>query len=356
MSLAEAQAPARPAAIWDPAEARLSCLAVRDETADTKTFSLAPTDGSRVKFHAGQNLTLEWAMPDGETLHRTFTVASAPTCATHVEITMKAQPSGYATRDMHARLRPGVSVRAYGPGGRFGLAYAPAEKVLLLGAGSGATPMMSMLRWVRDRAYDTDIAYLHAARTPADILFADELEAIDTALPNVSVSVIVADVPSGQSWFGPRGQLDRRWLTTLVPDARDRETFCCGPAPFMTAMRRALAASGQDASRYHEESFGPAPAAPPPLAGASEAMSARLARSNRTVSLDPSKPILSSLRAAGVALPSGCKSGICGTCRVGKSAGEVAMSHQGGLSVEQEAKGEILACCSYPLGDVVLDL
>lgn len=351
-------APARPRpSPWRPADAPLVCVGVREDAPGVKTFFWAPQDGSRVKFHAGQAITLEWSLADGHPVHRTFTIASPPTCAGHIETTVKAQADGTATRDMHARLREGMAVRAFGPGGRFGLAFRPADKVLMIGAGSGATPMMSMLRWVRDRRYRTDIAYVHCASTPRDVLFADELGEIAAACPDIAVTVVVSRVPAGTAWLGPRGRLGRRLLTALVPDARHRETFLCGPPGFMDTVRRALVAEGMDRARIHEETFGARPAPPPPVrAVPPQGWSVMLARSGRRVPVDPQRTLLDNLRSAGVVVPSGCRSGICGTCRVKKTAGAVAMSQNGGLSPKEEAAGLILPCCSYARGEVTLAL
>lgn len=355
---ARPDAPSR-STIWDPAAAALVCVGVRREGPAVKTFSLAPADGSRVRFSAGQNLTLEWTMPDGEVVHRTFTIASPPTLASHVELTIKAQPDGRVTQDLHRRLRKGRRLKAYGPGGRFCLAHNPSEKVLMVAGGSGVTPIMSMLRWVRDRGYEIDLAVIVAARTPRDLLFADELAALDQGRARVRAFAIVSDVPAGERWLGMRGRVGRRLLTTLVPDAKHREVFCCGPEGFMQTVRRALRAEGMDMARYHEETFGAhgAVATPPPACAIpAEGITMRLSGRDRTVPVEPRRTVYENLHAAGIVVPTGCRSGICGTCKVRKTAGTVSMVHQGGLSAREEAAGHILACCSYATGDLTLDL
>lgn len=339
--------------VWDGAP--LVCREVLDEAPLVKTFRLVPEDGSRVRFQAGQNLTLEWSI-DGEILTRTFTIASAPTTRAHVDLTIKAHPGGRVTNDLHKRLRPGMSLNAYGPGGRFCLAFRPSSHVLMLSAGSGITPMMSMLRWIRSRRYETNVALVHAARTPEEFLFVDELMAVTAARPNVSVTLVPTSVPKGRSFLGPRGRLTRKLLSAVVPDARRRQTFLCGPEGFMTDMRRALRAEGAPPDSILEERFRvlahPLPPANTPVDG----VALTLARAGRTVPAAPGRTIHAALREAGVVVPTGCRSGICGTCRVRRLAGETLMKHQGGVSPREEADGIILACCSIPLTDVSLDL
>ena len=346
----------RPASkAWD-GTAPLVCVGVSDVAPRVRSFRLAPQDGSRVRFHAGQAITLDWTMPGGTNCRRTFTIASPPTERNHIEVTVKALGEGSATADMHARLTEGMALTAFGPGGRFGLAYNPAKKALLIGAGSGSTPMMSMLRLARDRRHDTDITYVHCASTPADVLFADDLAAITAACPNIAVTVIVSRVPEGQAWLGPRGRLTRRLLHALVPDARERETFLCGPEGFMEAMRRVLRAEGLDPGRLHEENFLARAPAPPALTEVpAQGWSIALARSSRKVPIEPDRTVYENLRHAGVVLPTGCRSGICGTCKVRLVQGEVAMVHNGGLSERDEAAGHVLACCSYARSDLVIE-
>lgn len=338
---------------WDGAP--LTCTAVRDEAPSVKTFCLAPTDGSRIKFHAGQNLTIAWPM-DGETLTRTFTIASPPTLTGHVELTVKAHHGGRVTPDLHRRLAPGCEVRAYGPGGQFGLAFTPSDRILMVSGGSGVTPMMSMLRLIRDRRYTSDVCLIHSASQPGDLMFTDELRAIAARCPNVSVTLLPSSVPRGEGWIGPRGRLSRRLLHALVPDAKHRVAFLCGPPAFRAAVRRALAAEGVDPFAIREESFVSEPPAPPPLAATGETVIITLARSGRQIEAAADRTIYETLRRSGVVVPTGCRTGICGTCRIASVSGQVTMMHQGGLSPAQEKAGQILACCSYPSGPLALDL
>lgn len=344
--------------VWDAATTKLVCVGARDETRDVKTFTLAPEDGSRVRFDPGQHLTLDWRLEDGSETRPTFTIASSPARGDAVELTVKAQAEGRATRDLHARLRPGARLRAWGPAGRFGLSGRASDRLLLIGAGSGITPMMSMLRCARDRRWTADLVLIQAARTPADALFLRELAQADAALAKLSVIVVPSRVPPGESWFGPRGRLDRRLLRALVPDARTRDVFCCGPESFMETVRLALRAEGLDPARFHTERFHPvaAPLPPPPAACAEAGWTLTLARSGRKITAAPDRTLLDTLRGAGVAVASGCRSGLCGTCRTRRLAGEAATAHQGGLTERQEAAGDLLVCRAWPRGDLSLDL
>ncbi|TCK23564.1 ferredoxin-NADP reductase [Ancylobacter aquaticus] len=340
-----------------PRDLRLACVGRRQETADVVTFAFREVGGQPVKHLPGQALALALPLP-GETAWRSFTIASTPTRPDVVEITVKAAPGGHATRWMHEALIPGTEITARGPVGRFSLAHHHAPAFALVSGGSGITPMMSMLRWLADRGESVDVVFLHAARTPADVLFADELAALDRQMPSLRIVTSVADVPAGQSWAGFRGTIDRRSMALMVPDLARREVFCCGPGGFMAAIGRIFDAEGGEEARFHTESFGAARTladAVVPLAVAevpAPAPGLRLTIDGRHFPATPGQTVLAAARAGGLVIPTGCGEGMCGTCRVRKLGGEVAMIHKGGLSAREERQGYILACCARLNGDV----
>lgn len=344
---------------------RLVCVSRRQETADVVTFGFRSEDGDPLRHLPGQALTL--ALPVKlDTLWRTFTIASSPSRKGTVELTVKAAPDGDATRWMHEHLLPGTAITARGPLGRFSLAHHHAPSFALISAGSGITPMMSMLRWLADRGETVDVVFVHAARTPADILFADELQRLDARMPNLRLAITVSRVPEGESWSGYRGRIDRKMLGLIVPGLSRRETFCCGPAGFSVTVERIHRAEGGDPARFHTESFGSrsastilpenafaAVAAPP---SKSPAKSVTLTIGDRRIEAMPGELLLSAARAAGVVIPTGCREGLCGACRVQCLAGDVEMHHKGGLSAREERQGYVLACCSRLKQDLTIAL
>jgi ferredoxin len=147
----------------------------------------------------------------------------------------------------------------------------------------------------------------------------------------------------------------------MAPDYLEREVFCCGPDPFMTAVREALAGLGFDMERYHQESFSAPAATELPLpedVTPDEAAQAEIvfAASGKRTACAETDTILAATRAAGLNIPSGCTFGVCGTCRIRKLEGEVHMVHNGGISEDDIADGYILACCSHPIGSVTVEV
>ena len=149
----------------------------------------------------------------------------------------------------------------------------------------------------------------------------------------------------------------------IAGDYLEREIYCCGPEPFMDAVREMLIALGCDMDRYHQESF----AAPvkkeeqlpehDDLVPDEEALaSVAFARSEVTAECKETDTVLAVARGAGIVIPSGCTFGVCGTCKIRKTAGTVHMVHNGGISEDDIEAGYILACCSKPIGTVELDV
>ncbi|NGQ91767.1 hybrid-cluster NAD(P)-dependent oxidoreductase [Rhodobacter sp. HX-7-19] len=342
------------AAPWDDRE-ELEVAMVIPETADTVTIAFRAPSGAWFDYQPGQFLTLDLPVPGGP-LSRTYTISSSPSRPLSISITVKAQPGSIGTRWMLDNLKPGMRIKAHGPAGQFTFHRHPAKKYLFISAGSGITPMMSMTMWAWDSGEMPDIAFVHAARKPADIIFKRRLEQFAARVPGLQLRFTVEEVDPFEVWSGFRGRLSQIMLGLMAPDYLEREVFCCGPEPFMRSVREMLASLGYDMARYHEESFA-APAleeVPVETAAPTGAAEITFEGAGKTVSCDGAETVLAVARRAGLNIPSSCNFGLCGTCKVQKTGGEVVMVHNGGISDEEIESGLILACCSRPQGKVSL--
>lgn len=340
------------AAPWDDREA-LECAMVIPETGDCATIAFRAPSGAWFDYQPGQFLTFDLPLPGG-TIQRTYTISSSPSRPLSISITVKAQPGSVGTRWLIDHLKPGMRLRAHGPAGQFTFLRHPSRKYLFISAGSGITPMMSMTTWAWDSGEMPDIAFVHAARKPSDIIFRRRLEQFASRVPGLQLRFTVEEVDPFAVWSGYRGRLSQIMLGLMAPDYLEREVFCCGPEPFMKSVREMLVSLGFDMAHYHEESFA-APALeeiPVEAAAPSGAAEIAFSASGLTVPCDGSETILAIARRAGLNIPSSCNFGLCGTCKVQKTAGEVVMVHNGGISEDEVAEGLILACCSRPQGKV----
>ncbi|MGC2938790.1 MULTISPECIES: hybrid-cluster NAD(P)-dependent oxidoreductase [unclassified Brevibacterium] len=334
-------------------------------THDVKTFELRAGWMSAVDFAPGQYVTMR--IPELG-LERCYSFSSAPFGTNIFTITVKRVPGGAVSTYLHDSIRVGDRLHVDGPYGLFSTSFHPAERHLFLSAGSGITPIMAMVRSLlaRQGGPVMDIAFVHSAATPADIIFRAELEQL-AEVAGVSVTILCSRDGESETWTGRRGRIDTVTLAEVVPDVADRETFVCGPGPYMDAVRPLLAEAGVPSVRTHEESFvfatspadrlaragARAKAAGAGVAGVSHAV--EFAISGRVVDCDESTTVLDSALDAGLSVPSSCSEGACGTCKSVLISGEVEMKHAGGIRPKEIAAGKFLPCCSTPLTDLVVE-
>lgn len=346
---------------WQDSEL-LECAMVVPDTADTATFTFRAPSGAWFDYQPGQFVTLDLPVPGGN-VQRTYTISSSPSRPLSISVTVKAQATSIGTRWMLDHLKPGMRIKAYGPSGIFSFHRHPAQKYLFISAGSGITPMMSMTTWAWDSGEMPDIAFVHAAKRPSEIIFRERLEQFANRVPGLKLRFTVEEPDPFRTWHGFQGRLSQIMLGLMAPDYLEREVFCCGPEPFMQSVREMLVSIGYDMDRYHQESFG-APVrkesdAEPitdVVPDADTRAAVTFTASGVTAACAETDTVLAVARKAGLNIPSGCTFGLCGTCKVRKSAGEVHMVHNGGISDDEIAEGFILACCSNPIGRVSVEV
>jgi len=270
---------------------------------------------------------------------------------------------------LHDHLHVGMALPAMGPSGEFSCFKVPAAKsYLFLSGGSGVTPLMSMTRALHDLGSDADIVFVHCARTPADILFTEELTLMARNMPRLRLAMVCEQHMPGSpnasyaSYAGHLGRMDAARLAHIAPDFLQRDVYTCGPAPFMGAVRTLLEQAGFDMLRYREESFSfesLAPAAQDNTEHTNPAITTsyqiQLQKMGKTFSCRADQPILQAASEAGLRLPFSCSSGACGTCKTKKISGQVEIKHAGGIRQREIDQGWVLPCCSKPLSDVTLD-
>jgi glycine betaine monooxygenase B len=361
--------------VVDELDGPLVCTAVEQVTHDVRTFHLATPESRALLFEPGQYVTVT-AEVEGAAVSRCYSITSPATAGSGLSITVKRVPGGPVSNWLHENLVPGGQVQVTGPFGSFGSARVPGRPELHLTAGSGLTPLMCMARSLvecRDSAsVGADVVLVHHARTPADIIFRDELERLHDLHPGIRV-VVVCEEPCGQRWRGHRGRISHELLEEAVPDLPARDILVCGPPRYMQAARGIVLDLGADPARVHEESYdfgahadrSPASVSPSAAAGADGAPDAsggsgaahtvEFRRSGRTVSCTETTAILVAASEAGITHPSSCRSGMCGTCKTTMLSGSVEMNHAGGIRPREVADHKILLCCSTPTSDVVVD-
>ena len=359
-------------AVWGETDSStLICRQVQDITHDVKTFLFESAQPALFQHEPGQFVTLQLQI-DGRCVSRCYTISTPPTRPHLLGITVKRQPGGLVSNWLHDTMAPGKRVSADGPFGVFTIARHRSAKYLFLSGGSGITPVMSMTRTLYDLGSDADVVFVHSTRTPADIIFRRELETIASTVPTVRVVPVCERDAPREPWSGLRGFLSVEMLHLLAPDLEDRVVFCCGPAPYMAAVRRILGEAGFDMQNYHEESFsfedltmkefsargtadGATDEAEPGATSATRTYSVEFVRSGRTFTCAEDENVLDAAYEAGLAPPSSCGQGMCGTCKTTMLSGTVDMQHNGGIRPREIAQNKVLICCSKPMSDLTID-
>ena len=339
---------------------------VFQETPNVKTFRLMNPLGGVLPFGflPGQFVTV--TIPtDGKPVKRSYTVASSPAQHDYAELTVKHEEGGVVSGFFHTHVKPGDLLQCSGPYGTFIFTGRECKCILLIGAGVGVTPLMGVLRYLLDRSWDGEIFLLYACRTPADIIFREELDYLQRRHKNLRV-VITISRPEGTDWKGATGRVTKELITQSVPDLRSRYVHICGPVPMMEATKQMLADLGVPRERIKVEAFGPAagkvertPEAatevPKGEAPAVALPTLTFSKSEKSAPLPPDKVILEVAEENNVDIDYSCRVGICGVCRIKKTSGEVSMEVQEGLQPGDKENAIILACQAKSTGNVTVE-
>lgn len=338
-----------------------------DETPSVRTFRLVAPDGGPLPFDhlPGQYLTLQQQI-GGQRVTRCYTIASPPSRRAYCEISVKREPKGLSSGNLHDHVREGEPLRIGAPGGNFFFAGTGAKHVVLIAGGVGVTPLMSIIRYLTDACWPGRIDFLFSVRTREEIIFHDELRALAARFPNLHMHVILSQAENDPGWSGERGHLSAKVMKHWVADWSSPNVYLCGPKPMMDAVSQLVKELGVPEESLHTEAFISAAAlvglatapdarsdADGSLAGGVEAI-IRFAKSRTSTVATPGQTVLEAAEEAGVDIPYECRSGICGQCKVRLESGRVVMEVEDALAAAEKQAGYILCCQSLALEDLVV--
>jgi ferredoxin-NADP reductase len=338
------------------------------ESAGVFSLALEPADARPLATPLpGQFIVLR-LQPKREAppLLRSYSLSGAPDAARY-RLGIKLETSGAAGTYLERETRVGDTLRASAPRGSFTLA--PGEQALVLAsAGIGITPVLAILHALAAEPSPRAVWWLYGARNGTHHPFAAESRALLHRLPNTCSRIWYSRPAAGDRQgadFDARGHLAVAAFEALkVP--READFYLCGPPAFMRTLRTGLDAWGVGPGRIHTEVFGSGESGTPGIvnahqrsvhapAGAAQTGSfVSFARSNLSTRWDPKYPSLLELaEACDVPVRWSCRTGVCHRCESGLVSGAVAYRPD---PLELPARGNVLICCSRPLGDVVIDL
>ncbi|HBZ93280.1 MULTISPECIES: pyridoxamine 5'-phosphate oxidase family protein [unclassified Pseudomonas] len=328
---------------------------VQQESSDIRSFVLAPEQGAAPGFAAGQHLPIRITTASGETLLRTYSLSSAPSDG-QLRISVKAQ--GVVSRHLHEQVQVGDVLDVRPPLGSFILNSESRRPLVLIGAGVGITPLLSMLREQVALGQGRRIHFFQGARTLRDLPFQAELHELVQRAGGLlqvhrALSTPEADAVVGRD-YEQQGRIDLAQIkAALMFD--DYDFYLCGPAAFTQAIYDGLRDLNVADERIHAEAFGPSTLTrrtdgqvtaleQPPAA--SEPVPVHFSASSKEARWSPdSGSLLELAESRGLTPEFSCRGGSCGTCKTRLVSGQV---HYPNPPAELPQDGGVLICCAVP--------
>ena len=328
---------------WSRCIARV--VARVQETDNTVTLRLKP-NRHFAGFAAGQHVNLS-ALINGVRITRCYSISNAPNAKGELEITVRQEPNGVMSTWLNQQARVGSRLELGTVFGEMAPSTDPKQPLLLLAAGSGITPLMSILRQQAADQPERDVCLLYWERHANNFCFKQELLTLQQHVPGITVHLITTGetLPSSDAI---KGRITLEQVTQNVPELAQRESFACGSNGFVTSVKDCLATAVKSLST---ESFSPAPSAQ--VDAETKQFEITLAESGRVVTVNNQDNLLNQLEAEGIAVESGCRMGICNTCTCQKNSGAVADDN---AQVNAETDTPIRLCVSRAQSDLQLAL
>ncbi len=318
----------------------------RVEARDAVTLVLQPNRHFR-GFRPGQHLSVTVEV-DGVRLTRSYSPTGIPRRDRRISLTVKRIVGGRVSTHLVERARVGDVVELGPAYGALCLpeASSPEAPVLLLAAGSGITPLMSLVRALAARDMPVPVTLLYWARTRDELCFTRELRELAARFPALCVRFLLTRQAPLTEDEGA-GRIDADTLARWVPDLDAQQVYACGPSEFVA---QAHALTAETARSVQVEAFTP-PAVDGDVTGS---VRVTLSASGRVLELPRNQSLLVSLEAQGLQPAHGCRMGICNTCACGKRSGTTQnlLTHD----LQDEAEQALRICVSAPRSDLVLDL
>ncbi|UNK48292.1 ferredoxin reductase [Lysobacter sp. S4-A87] len=327
---------------WERPLARI--VARQAQSRDAVTLLLQPNRHWR-GFRPGQHVNLGVEI-DGVRMTRSYSLSDAPRADGRIAVTVKHIEGGRMSRHLCQDARVGDVVDLGQAFGEMTWPQGADGAWLFLAAGSGITPLMSLLRAHVANGASTPLMLLYWARSRDELCFVDELRALAKQHPNFVVHFVLtreSTLMDGEH----RGRIDAALLSSLVSDLGDRDVYACGPGGFVDSAR---ALAGANARSFAAEAFTP----PARLIEEGGHVEVTLAASGRTLSVPRGQSLLTALEGQGLKLASGCRMGICNTCACGKVSGTTRHLHTG--DAIGEPVSALRLCVNAASSDLVLDL
>jgi ring-1,2-phenylacetyl-CoA epoxidase subunit PaaE len=331
------------------------------------TFDVPEELRADYAFTQGQHVTVRTELA-GDSVRRNYSICS-PVSSGRLRIAVKRLPGGAFSEHALDRLRVRDAIDVMTPTGRFFTELDPenAKSYVCVAAGSGITPILSIVATTLEVEPRSRVTLIYANRTHASVMFLEEVEDLKDRYPDrlALVHVLSREAQEVELFSGrldvPRMQ---RFLDTIIPPEDVDEWFLCGPYEMVASLRKQLIAEGVSKRAIHAEVFHVESS--PPVRRTTTLSTGETTGAEVTITLDgrrssfrlsPDGPsVLEAALAVRPDAPFACKGGVCGTCRAKVLEGTVEMDTNWALEPDEVERGYALTCQSHPTSEkVVLD-
>lgn len=349
-------------------------LKVKDvdrETGDAVTISFWHPINEEVRYQPGQFLTFMLNI-NGQKVRRSYSMASSPHVDVSLSVSVKRVPGGLASNYLFDHIKPGDILEALEPMGTFVPKLDPQSRrtIVLIGAGSGITPLFSMAKSALHVEPNSRVWLVYGNRNQDSIIYKAHLDAMEQAYGKSRFQVTHVLSQPSSTWTGVEGRLNQHTLTRLFDQLSKAELqnasfYLCGPDGMMTEARSALSLVGVSTERVHKESYATAPVAAgevveePMMAADSSSpeVTVLYEGSEYKFAVAPHQTILEAALDLDIDLPYSCQAGMCTACLGKCISGKVKLDEEDGLSESELKAGYVLTCVAHPVGrDVVIEI
>ena len=283
---------------------------------------------------------------------RAYSLSSTPGESRFVSITVREIDGGVGSSWLNNKVSVGDQVWFSNPMGEFSCQQVVADNYLLVGAGSGVTPIMSMARWLLKNRPEAKVNVIHSVHAPEDVIFKQEWTTLKTQFPRLNL-LMNASVNAIEGFES--GRINQEMLKKAVPDIADCTVMTCGPQAYMDVLKDIVISLGVPESRFFTEAFFDTA-----LAGEISADEKTTLTINGISKITAEVPVgmtlLAALEAQEQPVVSGCRTGLCGLCKTKVTGGEYEVVKTGDLTEQEIAQGYVLACSCRVKSDVAVNL
>ncbi|MCB2408962.1 ferredoxin--NADP reductase [Hymenobacter lucidus] len=360
----------------------LNVVEITHETSDAATIHLERPDRQPVACEPGQFLTLILPCgPGGKKERRAYSLSSTPSEAPRLSVTVKRVSGGLVSNYLLDTVRVGQQLEVMAPLGNFTLKTSPkaARSIVLVGAGSGITPLMSILKAVVRDEPQSHVLLVYGNRNEESVIFRQQLQQLEAQSGGrVQVEHVFSQPTNPTSGHRHTGRLNRTMLLRILEQrhqfpAQQAEYYLCGPEGMMSEARAAIELLGVPAARIQRESFVAAAETIEAAAGqpnghgdVSDATDDKITAHTVTIHYEgaeyeievkPSQTILEAALDQDIDLPYSCQAGLCTACRGKCLSGKVHLDEREGLSDSEMKQGYVLICVGHPVtSGVVIEI